>query len=273
MKELGKNLRNAFATGGVSMDILSAIIAAYLWLIRRTGRWQTVNGDTPASFNDAHKPAVFATWHSRIAMGVHCYPDIKSGHALISENKDGEVIARTIKRFGYDSIRGSTRAKHKTKSKGGSRALRQMLRVLRAGDVILVTPDGPRGPRHEASPGIATLARLSGAPIVPFSYSASRAIEFNSWDRFLLPLPFAKGVFVWGEPLSLAPDATEEQQAEFIKRLETSLCQLTDQANAIVGHKSKPGRNADKLQPAPPRAHENHNGDTMLEPVDLKRPQ
>ena len=255
------------------MDILSAVIAAYVWLVRRTGRWQAVNGDIPASFSDAGKPAVFATWHSRIAMCVYCYPDIKNAHALISENKDGEVIARTISRFGYDSIRGSTRAKHKTKSKGGSRALRQMLRTLRKGDVMLVTPDGPRGPRHEASPGIATLARLSGASVVPFSYSASRAIEFNSWDKFLLPLPFAKNVFVWGEPLSLPSDATEDQQSEFIKRLETSLCQLTDQANKIIGRRTKPGHAREKPNQTPPHASEPPSGTTRLEPFDLKRPQ
>jgi len=119
---------------------------------------------------------------------------------LISANRDGRIIADAIKHFDLGTITGS-------KSKGGMAALRAMLRALGDGQNIGVTPDGPRGPAMRASPGIIAAARMTGAPILPLSYATTRRRVLGSWDRFHVALPFSRGIFIWGEPIRVAPHA------------------------------------------------------------------
>lgn len=144
---------------------------------------------------------VVAFWHSRLLMMGQTWFG-GPFHMLISQHRDGTLIARTIESFGYSTIAGST-------TRGGAGALRAILKVLKGGGTIGITPDGPRGPRQRATMGTINAARLSGAIIVPLTYSA-RGRLLNSWDRFLLPLPFSKGVFLWGEPLEVPRDADGE---------------------------------------------------------------
>lgn len=148
--------------------------------------------------------AIFAIWHSRLL-----YPAYHFRHrdlqTIISRSRDGEIIAKVVQRWGYHVVRGST-------SRGGSEAFRELLRRLEAGRDVVITPDGPRGPREEVQPGIIALSRMTGYPIVPVSYDASRRILLRSWDRFLVPLPFSRIRIVVGEPIP--PDADEESLRE-----------------------------------------------------------
>jgi hypothetical protein len=109
---------------------------------------------------------ILAFWHGHLLMMPYSYPG-KRISALISEHHDGELIARTLLRMGFGVSRGST-------TSGGARALRQMVRLVREGWDIAITPDGPRGPRHQVQPGAIELARLTGAPIVPVAFGASK---------------------------------------------------------------------------------------------------
>lgn len=142
----------------------------------------------------ANEPIVLAFWHNMLLMLPYFYDGPFIPHALISESTDGEYIAQVCKTFGIESIRGST-------SKGGARALKQCVRVSRSGGLVGVTPDGPRGPRYAVQGGIVAIAQITGRPIVPICYSASRMWELNSWDRFRIPKPFAHLAVVVGEPL------------------------------------------------------------------------
>ncbi len=113
---------------------------------------------------------------------------------MVSQHRDGEFIARAVKLFGIDSLRGST-------TRGSLSALRGMVRFYRTGANLAITPDGPQGPRHVVQMGVIELARQTGAPIFPVTYGASCKKVFNSWDHFILPLPFCRVVYMWGEPL------------------------------------------------------------------------
>lgn len=120
---------------------------------------------------------------------------------LVSPSRDGDTIAPTLQRFGYGVIRGSA-------TRGGARALREMLDALRAGNVLIITPDGPRGPMHAMNPGLVWMARATGYKVVPSGFVANRAWHMKSWDRFTVPKPFARVGFVFGKPIAIARHAT-----------------------------------------------------------------
>jgi lysophospholipid acyltransferase (LPLAT)-like uncharacterized protein len=147
---------------------------------------------------------------------------------LISDHQDGRLIARTIEHFGVATITGST-------SRGSVMALRGMVQRIAQGASVAVTPDGPRGPRMRAAPGIAMVAKLTGAPIVPVSYSSSRAIAWSSWDRFLLALPFGRGVFIVGDPVYVARNADEAAVESARRAVEAQLNRLTMEADRLCG--------------------------------------
>jgi lysophospholipid acyltransferase (LPLAT)-like uncharacterized protein len=203
--------------------------ALYIRLVRATGHWRVEGGHIPAALWRENKPFILAFWHGRIMMMPYCWPRDKAINMLISQHRDGQFIARTVAHFGIDTVAGSS-------SKGGSAALRAMLRSLKRGDCVGITPDGPRGPRMRASDGIVHVARMSGAPIIPCGFSARRRKVLGSWDRFTLAFPFSAGVFVWGEPLRVPADASPEQVEAARLAIEGGLTAVTQSADRIMGH-------------------------------------
>lgn len=147
---------------------------------------------------------------------------------LISQHPDGQIIARTVGHFGIDTVEGST-------TRGGTGAVRAIRRVLDDGGWVGVTPDGPRGPRMRASIGAINLARLSGVSILPLAFSTKRGRVLGSWDRFMLPFPFSKGALVWGDPIDVDRDMTDDALEAIRLELEKRLTAVTDQADEICG--------------------------------------
>jgi lysophospholipid acyltransferase (LPLAT)-like uncharacterized protein len=138
-------------------------------------------------------------WHSRIGLSPACWPldRAQPAKALISLSPDGQFIAKAVARQGFPAIRGSSSNKDKAdRAKGGSQALRDGLRQLKVG-ALAITPDGPRGPVNVMAEGLPLLAKLSGAPALFIGLSCRPAIRLGSWDRAVLPLPFARGAIVW----------------------------------------------------------------------------
>ena len=125
-------------------------------------------------------------------------------HVLVSPSDDGGIAKKLLTRFGYRVIRGST-------SRHASRALREMLGVLDEGESVVVTPDGPRGPRHSMNSGVAYMARVTGLEIVPIGLACDNAWRLRSWDRFTIPKPFARVAITYGKPLAVACDACDDQ--------------------------------------------------------------
>jgi lysophospholipid acyltransferase (LPLAT)-like uncharacterized protein len=180
------------------------MLGGYLWFALRTTRW-TLDGQTHfRPFGDG-APAVFAFWHeflplmpalSLIARRLPFYRPVPI-HTLVSQHRDGRFIGAMVRRFGIQPVLGSS-------SRGGAAGLRALLAVLRRGEMIGITPDGPRGPRREAAFGVAQLAALSGVPVVPLAARTTRRIQLNTWDRMPVPLPFGRGVLVCG-PAIIVP--------------------------------------------------------------------
>jgi lysophospholipid acyltransferase (LPLAT)-like uncharacterized protein len=163
----------------------------------------------------ARSPLIYAMWHGRLLLLPYLYGH-RGAHVLTSRSRDGELVARWIRRLGLDPVRGSS-------TRGGGEALRVLTRALRGGREVVVVPDGPRGPREVLKPGVIALARLSGAPIVPVAVGASREWRLRSWDEFRIPRPFARCVVRFGEPIhvSRAADRAGEEAAR--KEVEAAL--------------------------------------------------
>lgn len=188
-----------------------------------TLRLRMVNLQAARSFHDRGEGIIQVMWHSRLCISPCAYQGNK-GHILISSHGDGEIIARVTAKFGFEHIRGSS-------SKGADRALKQMLKLARRNEDLIVTPDGPRGPAEVVKPGVAQIAKLTGQAVLPFAISASSCIRLRSWDRFMIPLPFARVFFVWGEPIRCGAD---EEVEVFRLRVEEVLKRVTEEADGMA---------------------------------------
>ena len=176
--------------------------AAYIRFVFRTVRWEWVGREIVDDVLASRSPIVAAFWHGRLMMMAPVMAEsVQPLHVMISNNRDGELIARIIARFGGLALRGSTRNVRKAKGKGGNAVARSGVERLEAGDLIGITPDGPRGPRMQAQSGVAALSAWTGVPVVPFAWATRRARVLRSWDRFMLPWPFDRGVYVVGDPI------------------------------------------------------------------------
>ena len=158
---------------------------------------------------------------------------------MISLHKDGQMIADTCKLFRIKQVRGSSDRPASdpkgAKNRGGRAAFRAALSTLRAGSNLAITPDGPRGPRMHVQDGVIKLAQSSNAKVILCSYSTNRGKTIKSWDRFLLPYPFGRAVFITSEPISISKDLSPEAQEKTRKNLENQLNNMTRQADEWTG--------------------------------------
>ena len=165
-------------------------------------------------------PALYVLWHGRLLSSAYRYR--RHGLAtLISQNRDGDYIAGAIERWGFTVVRGSS-------SRGGTAALRSIVRLLRNGQSVAVTPDGPRGPRQTMKPGPLLAAQVAGVPIIPVSAGASTGRYFGGWDRFLVPAPFAWTPVALGQPIRVPADASATEIELLSTEVERALNALTD---------------------------------------------
>lgn len=174
-------------------------------------------------------PSIVAFWHGRMFVLPFVFERYaKKVSILISRHRDGEFVAKLVERLGFKTVRGST-----GKGKGGERAFLEMVKILSKGEVVAITPDGPKGPAEKVKKGIVRLSMKTGVPIYPISFSAKPCYRFNSWDKFMLPLPFSKCVVKVGKPLY--PEQLSED--EFKEKIELELKRLTDLCDEEAGWK------------------------------------
>ncbi len=202
--------------------------AGYIRLVHATGRWTIENADAVSRRVAEGKPFIACFWHGRLLMIPHAWAYSAPMHILISQHRDGRLVADVLDRFGIGAIAGSS-------SRGGEAAVLRMIRTLRQGEFVGLTPDGPRGPRMRASLGVIRTAQRTGVPIVPVSFAASRRRVLGSWDRFVLALPFARGVIGIGEFIEIPRHADAETLERLRRRLEDDLNTLTGELDARFG--------------------------------------
>ncbi|MFM1873136.1 MAG: hypothetical protein RL398_2558 [Planctomycetota bacterium] len=200
----------------VGKCLLDALAAPLVGLLARTWKVE-FRGEAGAAAMAAEGPKVIMAWHGRLlmAMPLRGHRDRKFV-VLVSPSADGSLVVTSLLRFGYQVIRGSS-------SRGGAQALRALGQALRGGEAIVLTPDGPRGPRHTVNSGVGWLARASGAPIVPVAFAVDRAWRLRSWDRFTIPKPFARIVVTYLDPTTVARGTPDEQLEALGQRLGAEL--------------------------------------------------
>ena len=204
-------------------------LTRFIRFVFRTNRWTILGEEHLYPFVHEGRQAIFVFWHGRLMMMPNFTPKNPRVHVMISVHGDGEVIANCMEYFDVSLVRGSSR-------KGGANALRGARKILQENkESVSITPDGPKGPRMRINSQVMALARMTGVPVVPATYSVSRAKILKSWDRFLLALPFGKAVLICGEPLSIPPDADDSMLEASKIALENTLNRITLEADEFVG--------------------------------------
>ena len=208
----------------------AAAITAYIRLIDRTGRFEVRADPATVELVRRRRPFIGAFWHGRMMMMAPAWRRLVALSGvedplrlciISSDHADSILVAQIMRRLGLDVVHGS----HK---RGGLAIYRNALRALGADRIAVMTPDGPRGPAEDVKPGIARLAQKAGVPIVPGSFGVARARQLRSWDSFVLPLPFARGIMAFGEPLSIARDDDPERARLDIARAISRLSEGVD---------------------------------------------
>jgi len=234
----------AFLRSPAVVATLGYVIWAWMTLVERTVRWRIEGTDAVrARLAASGSPGlIIASWHETILLmpsgwnrAVRDWPE-KRGRAamMISLSPDGEAVARAVMRFDIDVVRGSAGNKKKTeKDKGGLRAIAEAAGRLRGGGYVCMTPDGPRGPRRIASQGAVTLAQRCGVPILPYAMSTRPAPRLDSWDRFIIPLPFTRGSLVFSPLIDCPRDAPPETLQAALQR---GMDEATRRAEELAGH-------------------------------------
>lgn len=200
--------------------------ALYIRLVYATTRWTIVNEAVPRHYVKSGEGFIVCFWHGRILMMPLCWNPKPPGYMLASRHRDGQTITRVLAHFDLPVIAGSTK-------RGGATAMRSMIKALEDKHYIAITPDGPRGPRMRAKDGIVALAQHAGVPIVPVAWGSSRRRVLGTWDAFTVAMPFARGAFVWGDPITVGEGEEALEAARL--RVEDSLTGLTHEADRLCG--------------------------------------
>ena len=207
------------------LEVVSWLLRTVVAVIGATLRIKTSCTEHAEFVGEGAKGVIWALWHGRMFVPLYAHRD-QGTCVLVSQHRDGELIARVLLSFGYNVVRGST-------TRGGSRALAEMVRKARKGSAFAFTPDGPKGPARKVQPGVIYLAQRTGMPIVPVAGSAKRKKIFDSWDGFLLPMPFSRACVVLGEPLSVGRDLSAGALKALAKDLENRLNAATTAADTL----------------------------------------
>jgi hypothetical protein len=175
------------------------------------------------------KGAVLVTWHGRSLIPANVFKG-RGFWAIISLSRDGEIQNHIFRRFGFRIIRGST-------GRGGIRAALEAARRVAEGGILAFTPDGPRGPSRQVQPGALFIAQKAKCPIIPAGVAAYPCKLLPTWDRYMIPLPFARGVFIFGEPIDVPEGISEQQFEQLRQKVEDAINVLEEQAEKMVREK------------------------------------
>jgi lysophospholipid acyltransferase (LPLAT)-like uncharacterized protein len=214
---------------------LAWVLARYLRLALASIRWRVV-GEENLADAFAGRAMLVAVWHDeltmlpRLSVIVRRRGMVMTPRLLVSRHRDGQILAAVMRHFDTVSVHGSSRDRKK-RERGGAAAVRQLVEILAGGEHVVVTPDGPRGPRHLAAPGLAQIAALSGAPILPIGCAVSLRWLMPTWDRMVFPLPFGRGVIAIGAPLPIP----REGWREALPAAQAGLEAASGQASAMIG--------------------------------------
>lgn len=216
----------------LSHRLLPRVFRGYLALIWRTSRRIAVGLPESELRRSLPPPYIGVFWHARMLWPAWEFRGPEYA-VMVSDHADGALIARCVGGFGTRAVVGSS-------LRGGAAGLREAARLIQDGVTVAVTPDGPLGPPRVARSGAIVLASLTGAPIVPLAYAARPDLVFASWDRFRVPLPFARAWVAIGEPIRVPPAADPATVERHRAALQAALDRVTDEVDRRAGRLPAP---------------------------------
>ncbi len=195
--------------------------------LMRTTRLKVVNRETPDYFMaNRDKTAIFCFWHGKIIPLYHTYRR-KGIYILISQHRDGELIARMVECNGYKPVRGSS-------TRGGSRSVKEMLKIAREGNIITITPDGPKGPKQKLKEGAVFLAQMTGAPLYPIGIGLSKCWQARDWSGIQIPKPFSRTVIYFGREFRVPRKIEPEEFERYRREIEAEIVRCNEEARRIA---------------------------------------
>ena len=196
--------------------LIAYSIFLYLKFVYATSKWSILyqEGAKPQDL----KGALFALWHRHLAFGMHVFKYYENVSALASSHTDGKIITDVIKMMKFNVVEGSS-------NRNPTGAVKSIIKLITTGEKVVITPDGPRGPRLKVNSNITRIAYKYKVPLLPVSCSASKYFQLNSWDRMIIPKPFGEITVILGSPIKLSGNSTEDDQL-----LETKLITLLKNA-------------------------------------------
>lgn len=213
---------------GLSLP-LKLVIAVLAWCLKLFSWTHRDEIDDPYNCRESilNTPYILVFWHNRnLSMVLKVPPEFrKMGNILVSRSKDGMILTELLRHFSARTVRGSSNKKGV--DKGGARALVEFRKLLRKGESVSLTPDGPRGPRYDIQGGVIWLASKCQVPIVPMSYNPTHYMTINNWDGTVVATPFCKGVFKIGAPIEIPADLSEEGMEEYRQKVRDGLMAIT----------------------------------------------
>lgn len=227
----------SFLRSAPVQSALAGLVSGYMLLIKRRTRWRLLGREHIEPIWREGRGLIGAFWHRNIVSAPSSWPDDAQPISIvISRSRDGAFIAKSAERVGMNVIRGSARNKNKSKAKGGMAAMRAMCAAIEDGHCVAITPDGPRGPRMRANLGAIRLAQATQAPILPLAVATDGQRVLSTWDRFVAPWPFRRGVIGWGPALApLAADADAATLEHARQALEDALNAISAEVEEALG--------------------------------------
>lgn len=195
--------------------VLTFILYLLFKLIFKTYRFKIENQEIIDQLRESGKPFIYAFWHEHILATI-ASQNPHNVYAMISQSDDGQIATDIVKKMGFNAIRGSS-------DRRAVRVAKQAIKVLRAGSILGIAIDGPKGPRREIKEGIASIARLCEVPILGLVFRPQSYWEVRSWDRFKIPRPFSKIHLQYSQPVEIPKSANEELITTKIDELKANL--------------------------------------------------
>lgn len=222
VKTKAKYLLRRLTYSYLAQEIICALISIYMYLVFFTSKRIFIGDKKIVKVVENHTPIMLSFWHNRLMMipflAKKISQEVKSKHpnfhfmTLASKHGDGRFVGRVMEKFNFVSILGSSKNNRKDQSRGIElKSLRQIFNGFKNGNSLGITPDGPRGPNQQINGEIINIAKISGAQIFPVSYSVSKFIELNSWDKFKIPLPFSTLCFYCEDAVIVGRDISDEE--------------------------------------------------------------
>tara|TARA_B100001175_G_scaffold296785_1_gene285984 strand:- start:491 stop:1153 length:663 start_codon:yes stop_codon:yes gene_type:complete len=204
----------------IGQKFLGFIIFIITKFIFTSIRWKCLDISNKNLIYNSKKPYIFCCWHNKLFLGPYFLPKHFKINALQSSHSDGMMTAILFKLMKINIIFGSSK-------KEGSKAFFNMVKSIKKGESVAITPDGPKGPREKVKDGIIKLAQVTGAPIIPLVWFTNKNKKLDSWDKFVIPYPFSKGNYVFGKAIFVNRKLNQNELKQKKQSVEDTLKKLT----------------------------------------------